>query len=155
MPKDDNYFQSLFDIQSNNFNEFRHEIRADLRDVWSELKEIKEDVGDVKSDVNDVKNEFKDLKLTVTNHINSDISDSNKKSMLKTPNWMLFLLIFMLGRLSFEVVDIYQKGTQVAPPLSSQQSTFSPPSSTLVVPSKNLNKEIDKKIFKKLDGLLE
>jgi hypothetical protein len=155
MAKDDNYFQSLFDIQSNNFNEFRHEIRADIRDVWAELKEIKEDVSDVKSDVNDVKNEVKDLKLTVTNHINSEISSGNKKSLMKAPSWMLFLFIFMLGRLSFEIVEIYQKGAQEHPTPSSQTQEFAPPSSTLVEPRKSLNKEIDKRLMKKLDGFLE
>lgn len=155
MARDDNYFQSLFDIQSNNFNEFRHEMRADIRDVWTELKEIKEDVSEVKSDVGDVKNEVKDLKTTVTNHINSDISSSNKKSLQNSPNWLVFLLIFMLGRLSFEIVEIYQKGSQEYSPLPTQSQSFAEPSSTLVTPKKNLNKELDKKILKKIDGFLE
>lgn len=156
MPKDDNYFQSLFDIQSNNFNEFRHEIRADLREVWNELKEIREDVSDVKSDTSDLKNEVKDLKSTVTNHINSDIAASNKKSFSNTPPWILLVLIFMLGRISVEVVDFIQNSNQTPTTPSSQQSTFAPPSSTLVVQKepKNLNKEIDKKIIKHIGGLI-
>lgn len=172
MARDDNYFQSLFEIQTNNFNEFRHEMRADLRDVWTELKEIKEDVSDVKddvanvkndvanvkNDVREVKNEVKDMKLTVTNHINSEIGNSNKKSLNKTPNWILLFVVFFFGRISFEIIDIFQNGSREYPKLESQSSTFAPPSSTEVASSKktkDLNKEINKKILKKIDGLIE
>lgn len=147
----DDYFKSLFDTQILMLND----IKDDIRDLKDDVSNLKTDVAVVKSDVQNVKNEVNDLKQTVTNHINQDIHETNKKRLGNTPNWVFMLLIFMVGRMSISVFDMYDENQNEKidnKPLVSQSSTFAPTNSTYVSPKKTTNQKIDKKIIDKLLG---
>lgn len=137
----DDYFKSLFDTQILMLSN----IKDDIRDLKDDVSNLQTDVAVVKNDVNNLKNEVADLKETVTNHINDDISNKNKKTFSNTPNWMLIVFIFMFGRLSVDAVKQIQAFANVPPKV---QQEFAPPNSTYV----DLNDKINKKVIKKLIG---
>lgn len=146
---DNTYFKSLFDNQ----NQILGEIKSDIKDVREDVGNLKVDLAVVKSDVANLKTEVTDLKLTLTNHINSDIHEKNKrKSLSMTPPWILILLVFFMGRMSISVFDQLDRIHQDSQKLESQEHTFAPPSSTLVVTKKSTNKKVDDMIVKKLLG---
>lgn len=121
------------------------EIKSDIRDLKEDVGNLKVDVAVVKSDVANVKAEVNDLKQTVTNHINQDIHETNKKRLGNTPNWLIILLIFMGGRVSVDVVKQVQAFSDQ--PTKTHQE-FAPANSTAV----DLNHKINSKIIKKLVG---
>lgn len=138
----DDYFKSLFDTQILMLTD----IKDDIRDLKDDVSNLKTDVAVVKADVQNVKNEVNDLKQTVTNHINSDIHEKNKrKSLTNTPSWMLILFVFLFGRISVDVVDQIQAFSQST---AKQEQEFAPANSTAV----DLNHKINSKIIKKLVG---
>lgn len=142
----DNNFKQLFDQNLM----MLQDIKADIRDLKEDVSNLKTDVAVVKADVQNVKNEVNDLKQTVTNHINQDIHETNKKKLSNTPNWVFILLVFFIGRLSISIFDIYDQNE--LPRLESQSQSFAPPSSTLTVQKKSTNKKVDDMIIKKLIG---